>query len=122
MKLIQNICLTFLTGSIIVLSSCGAQKPSVIAAEKAYNAEKYFNEFNEVIKEIPAGEVVVTAYIKSFNDEVIVENVAASTEISNEEYLAIELVSRETIEPSSLIKDIVTGIEEYFIGLYNNIF
>ena len=53
MKLIQNICLTFLTGSIIVLSSCGAQKPSVIAAEKAYNAEKYFIAADLYKKAIP---------------------------------------------------------------------
>lgn len=53
MKLIQNICLAFLTGSIIVLSSCGAQKPSVIAAEKAYNAEKYFIAADLYKKAIP---------------------------------------------------------------------
>lgn len=53
MKLIQNICLAFLTGSIIILSSCGAQKPSVIAAEKAYNAEKYFIAADLYKKAIP---------------------------------------------------------------------
>jgi peptidoglycan-associated lipoprotein len=42
-----------LTGSIIVLSSCGAQKPSVIAAEKAYNAEKYFIAADLYKKAIP---------------------------------------------------------------------
>ncbi len=40
-------------GILSILSSCGSQKPSVIAAEKAYNAEKFFIAADLYKKAIP---------------------------------------------------------------------